>query len=669
MSLLRGAHRPYSHLDDEDDLVRYPDAQQDFGGCSPSSSSAATVSRLVDPSQRSHRHYWSSSSPGTPSRHGMCSTKMCVLAAVTTLGTLTVLVTVAAGVIATTVSTTSSSTTNAATGSTGSSSPVTPGPSSNSVRKTSLKDVVRAKTPGCGEVAGVVEDGAFVFKALRYAESPVGERRWRKPEPSSPESCVAGRRPEHFGSPCLQANPMTKKFEGSEDCLFLNVWTPRIDPTAGLDVLVWIHGGFLQLGSGHQPGLSPSGRLARITNAVLVSFNYRLGPLGFLALAALGPDVNHGLWDAALALTWVRDNIRAMGGDPAKVTVVGADAGASLALALLAASPQAGWGRLFQAAWLEGPSSVLNRTYAQVAKHNKAFFQQRSGCVNATCLRALSAHDVIKAHLGKDDPSFRIRDQNDLPIQGIFPEQFLVVDGTLLTKPPLEMIETNSKCDIPILFGSSSQAVDLWPGPDDLGHWSWSQYKKYVTTSLDSFGSGITQMALQLYNITNATEPGVTPELVYTTMVTDLRVGCPLANMASGLATALQSPVYRYISEVRPSKPVTILGHVAPYSLHPWTLVAFFDSQDHFLGGDGDSSGHADEKDLALRDAVREMALRFMRSGGRSVPVADWMRYPKTVALLRQANATWDVVSGATYKKTECKFWTSEGLTQYAWIS
>ncbi|KAH9373448.1 hypothetical protein HPB48_009493 [Haemaphysalis longicornis] len=386
------------------------------------------------------------------------------------------------------------------------------------------------------------------------------------------------------------------------------------------------------LGSGHQPGLSPSGRLARITNAVLVSFNYRLGPLGFLALAALGPDVNHGLWDAALALTWVRDNIRAMGGDPAKVTVVGADAGASLALALLAASPQAGWGRLFQAAWLEGPSSVLNRTYAQVAKHNKAFFQQRSGCVNATCLRALSAHDVIKAHLGKDDPSFRIRDQNDLPIQGIFPEQFLVVDGE----------PVRSKVPHFLLMRSSSQAVDLWPGPDDLGHWSWSQYKKYVTTSLDSFGSGITQMALQLYNITNATEPGVTPELVYTTMVTDLRVRLPTGKHGS--------PVYRYISEVRPSKPVTILGHVAPYSLHPWTLVAFFDN-------------------LALRDAVREMALRFMRSGGRSVPVADWMRYPKTVALLRQANATWDVVSGATYKKTECKFWTSEGLTQYAWIS
>nr|XP_037276590.1 fumonisin B1 esterase-like [Rhipicephalus microplus] len=424
MSLLRGAHRPYSHLDDEDDLVRYTDTQQDTRN-SPTSS-AAPASRLVDHAQRSRRHYWSTTG-GAGSHQGTCSPKMCVLAAVTALVTLTVLVTVAAAVISTTAS---PSSTTASTASTGGAPGTTSLLLSAGIGR-SLEDVVRARTPGCGEIAGVIEDGAFVFKALRYAEAPVGERRWRKPQPSSTQSCVAGRRAEHFGSACLQANPVTKKFEGSEDCLFLNVWTPRIDPTASMDVLVWIHGGFLQLGSGHQPGLSPSGRLAKLTNAVLVSFNYRLGPLGFLALTALGNEVNHGLWDAALALTWVRDNIRSLGGDPEKVTVVGADAGASLALAILAAGPQAGWERLFRAAWLDGPSSVLNRTYAQVAKHNKAFFQQRSGCANATCLRGLSGHDVIKAHLGKDDPSFRIRDQNDLPIQGIFPEQFLVVDGDM----------------------------------------------------------------------------------------------------------------------------------------------------------------------------------------------------------------------------------------------
>ncbi|XP_029829364.4 para-nitrobenzyl esterase [Ixodes scapularis] len=646
MSLLRSAHRPYSHLNDEDDLLRYPEPDS-FGG------PALPASHLVEEGHRT-RSSWTLRN----------ASKMCAVAAITTLVTLAVLVTVAAALLASTASPANNS----------SDSTVDGGSTASSSGGGVIDSVVRVRSVGCGEVAGVLEDGAFVFKGLRYAEAPVGDRRWRRPVKASPESCGAGRQAAIFGSPCLQLNPVTKKFEGSEDCLFVNVWTPRIDVTAGLEVMVWIHGGFLQLGSGHTPGLSPSGRLARKLNLVLVSFNYRLGPLGFLALGALGPETNHGLWDAALALAWVRDNIRPLGGDPNKVTVFGADAGAAVALSLLAAAPRADWGPLFRSAWLVGPASVLNRTYAQVAKHNKAFFLQRSGCTDAACLRALDAHDVIKAHLGKDDPSFRIRDQNDLPIQGIFPEQFLVVDGTLLTKPPVEMVEADSKSDIPVLIGSSTQAIDVWPGPDDLRHWSWNQYKKYVTTSLDSFGSGITQMALQLYNVTNTTDSSVTPEMVYSGMVSDLRVGCPAASMAFDLASGFQSPIYRYVTDVRPSRPVKLLGHEAPYSFHPWELVAFFDQLDLFLPA---ASGGPSAEDLSLRDAVQELVLSFVRSGGRSVPVPDWLRYPKVVAILTGGgltsssfgNVTWNTVPANSYQKTECKFWTSEGLTQYAWVS
>lgn len=84
---------------------------------------------------------------------------------------------------------------------------------------------------------------------------------------------------------------------------------------------------------------------------------------------------------------------------------------------------------LFRTAWLLGPAMVLNRTFDDLAQHNQAFFLPRSGCVNATCLRHMTAKSVVETYLGKDDPSFRIRDQNDLPIQGIFPEQLIVIDG------------------------------------------------------------------------------------------------------------------------------------------------------------------------------------------------------------------------------------------------
>ncbi|XP_064480403.1 para-nitrobenzyl esterase-like [Ornithodoros turicata] len=628
MSLLRGIHRPYSHLSDEDDLLRYP----------TSSTSPAEGRTFIS---------------NTTSR--MTRPAVLVPCAVALMVVVALAVTAAADPF----------------GALGSNE-TTDTPTSSSSNR--LEDVVKAKTTSCGEVVGVVEDGAFAFKGLRYAEPPVGEHRWRRPRPlastqNTPAlSCVT--KADQFGSQCLQINPNTKKFEGSEDCLFVNVWTPRIDATAHLEVMVWIHGGFLQVGSGHQPGLSPSGKLAHKLNVVMVSFNYRLGPLGFMALSILRDDNdtrgNFGLLDAALALDWVRNNIQAFGGDPDKVTVFGADSGATMTLALLATSRHNKTKSPFRSAWLLGPTFFLNRTFALASKHNGAFFQQRTGCKVAACLRAMTPHDVLKAHLGKDDPSFRIRDQNDLPIQGIFPEQFMVVDGTLLTNPPLEMLLKSHSVDIPVLIGSGAQAVDVLPGPDDIRHWTWGQYKKYVTTSLNSFGSGVTQMALQLYNSTSnvntsSADPPVTPELVYTTMVSDLRVGCPVNSIASELSNIFQSPVYRYVVDSKPSKPIDYMGHAAAYSFHPWDAIAFFDQLDHFIPGPS-------YEDFAFRDNVQDLGLTFVRSGGHpSIP--DWMRYPQSIAILASSANSTLIMPGSTYQKTECKFWTSEGLTDYSWVS
>ncbi|GFQ81630.1 fumonisin B1 esterase [Trichonephila clavata] len=199
---------------------------------------------------------------------------------------------------------------------------------------------------------------------------------------------------------------------------------------AGLEVLVWIHGGFLQWGSGHEPGICPSGRVAKRLNAVFVSFNYRLGALGFMALDVLSQmpqdaKGNYGLWDQIVALQWVQHNIRAFGGDPDKVTVFGADSGGASIMALRASEAARG---LFRTAWLLGPAITFNRTFDDLSQHNRAFFLARSGCKNDTCLRHMSAKAVVETYLWKDEPSFRIRDQNDLPIQGIYSEQLIVLD-------------------------------------------------------------------------------------------------------------------------------------------------------------------------------------------------------------------------------------------------
>lgn len=129
--------------------------------------------------------------------------------------------------------------------------------------------------------------GAYSFKGMRYAAAPVGDLRWAPPAepPCSSEVCDAGR----YRSMCAQVRPMSSKGKvmGQEDCLFINVWTPTLQPDAKLPVMVWIHGGYLHMLSGNEPQYSPTEELAADTGMVYVSFNYRLNAFGFLALELL----------------------------------------------------------------------------------------------------------------------------------------------------------------------------------------------------------------------------------------------------------------------------------------------------------------------------------------------------------------------------------------------
>lgn len=143
------------------------------------------------------------------------------------------------------------------------------------------------------------KNGAYSFKGMPYAAPPVGDLRWAPPaEPlCRSEVTDAGR----FRSVCAQVKPMTSTgtVMGQEDCLFINVWTPTLQPDAKLPVMVWIHGGFLHMLSGGEPNYSPTEKLAADTGMVYVSFNYRLNAFGFLALEILregSPKNTSGQW-------------------------------------------------------------------------------------------------------------------------------------------------------------------------------------------------------------------------------------------------------------------------------------------------------------------------------------------------------------------------------------
>lgn len=202
-------------------------------------------------------------------------------------------------------------------------------------------------TTETGALRGVAEAGVASFKGIPYAAPPVGERRWRAPQP--PTAWPGIRAATDYAPHCAQT-PSTFMVIGPgpdrEDCLYLNVWTPAPGAAERRAVMVWIHGGGFMQGSGHAPA-TDGASLAR-QGVVLVTLNYRLNVFGFLAHPALGsddpaePPANFGLQDVVAALGWVRRNIAAFGGDPQNVTVFGESAGADIVNYLMVMPAAAG---------------------------------------------------------------------------------------------------------------------------------------------------------------------------------------------------------------------------------------------------------------------------------------------------------------------------------------
>ena len=208
-------------------------------------------------------------------------------------------------------------------------------------------DPTTRRTTTQGEVQGYrTPNGALGWLGIPYAAAPVGERRWRAPEPMPAWQGV--REATQTGSACLQMgswlggapDASINKLYGAEDCLFLNIWTPETLPAAGLPVMVWIHGGGNTSGHG---GFYDFSEMAERFNLVMISFNYRLGSLGWFHHNALWNENdnaedrsgNFGLLDQIALLRWVRTNIKAFGGNPDQVTIFGESAGGLNTFALL----------------------------------------------------------------------------------------------------------------------------------------------------------------------------------------------------------------------------------------------------------------------------------------------------------------------------------------------
>jgi len=208
-----------------------------------------------------------------------------------------------------------------------------------------------------GTVRGTREGGVAVFRGIPFAEPPVGVLRFAAPRPVRASNGV--REALSFGPPPPQGGHFgmdaLEHGVASDDWLTVNVWSPAPEPGAALPVMVWIQGGAYVIGMSGRPEYD-GGRLARDGGVVVVTFNYRVGIEGFAHIE--GAPANRGLLDQVAALEWVRDNIRAFGGDPDRVTVFGQSAGGGSVAALLAMPRAAG---LFRRAIVQSmPGHVLH---------------------------------------------------------------------------------------------------------------------------------------------------------------------------------------------------------------------------------------------------------------------------------------------------------------------
>lgn len=302
-----------------------------------------------------------------------------------------------------------------------------------------------------GTLAGAMRDGVKVFLGMPYAAPPVGELRWRKPEPAP--VWQGDRDASVAGAACPQAEIQTQGVapeRQNEDCLYLNVWTPA-NAQQPLPVMVWIHGGANRIGAGSLPYYDGTALAKR--GVVVVTFNYRLGYLGYFAhpaLAAEGEGGNFGFMDQLAALRWVRANIAAFGGDPARVTVFGESAGGAAVLMLMTSPAAKG---LFAGAIVQSGGGWVRLSEADAIRGRVQARLQSIGVpadADAAALRALPAQRLVQAQAGDRSLGF-----------GPF------LDGVSVTRQPVDVFRNGDQARVPLLIGSNTwegslmQALDV----------------------------------------------------------------------------------------------------------------------------------------------------------------------------------------------------------------
>ncbi|WP_226001043.1 carboxylesterase/lipase family protein [Paenibacillus sp. BJ-4] len=450
-----------------------------------------------------------------------------------------------------------------------------------------------------GQLRGESGNGYHVWKGIPYAQPPVGELRFHAPQPLKAWEGV--RAATRFGPICPQPMPSADSMTGnlveppeqSEDCLYLNVWTPASEaPVEGRPVMVWIHGGAFVTGSGIIP-LYDGARMAQKSDVVVVTMNYRLGPLGFLHLTPRGDGLtsNTGLLDQIAALEWIRDHIAAFGGNPNEVTVFGESSGAMSIAALLAMPAAKG---LFQRAILQsGASQVLPSSQAeQVA----AMYLQQLG---------VDQHPERLFTLPTDALMLAMAKTHEVLRPGMAMIYQPVVDGVTLPDVPLSAIAQGSAKQVSVLIGTNLHEGDYF-------------IRKESHLMDKTTASHALEMMTGMPDFSELTEPFPVTIEGQAQMLTDLIFWLPA--LALAVAQSAYAPVWMYRFDW------TFQGHPTfRKAVHGAEIAFVFDNLELL-----------DKLGLDIQPSMRTLAhdmqqawVTFARTGKPVLPEREWPTYDR----------------------------------------
>jgi para-nitrobenzyl esterase len=485
-----------------------------------------------------------------------------------------------------------------------------------------------------GAVRGETLAQGFAFRGVPYAAPPTGRLRWRAPEPAPRWRGV--RNATSYAPSCLQKpNLFMPPGPQSEDCLYLNVTTPTLRPGAQRPVIVWIHGGGLT----QDGALNYDGTDLANEGAVVVTFNYRLGALGFLAHPALadgpgGPAGNYGLMDQQAALRWVQRNISRFGGDPHNVTIAGQSAGGLSVLAQLVSHDSRG---LFQRAIVQSGDFALTQLPLSSAEAFGTSYAAGVGCPNqtASCLRHRPATTLVNAF-------------PDAAIPG-------VVDGKVLTESVGTALAAGRFARVPMINGINTVEELIFVAGLHLAV-SNGQFVLAPTPTPGTYANVIASVlgvsAARASAIAAEYPLAAYPDgdFALSVVVSDANFACPALQVDRWTSTRV--PTYAYQFDDGTAPPI--------FTGSPFYPVATHSSEIQYLFGQPNAP-HATPLDAtqeALAAKMRAAWTRFAATGSPSSSSVPWPAFTGSSKVLSLVSPQ-PTVSTSFSSIHHCSFWAA----------